>query len=1324
MVPRSPIAAALVCVVLTAGSSFAQSPPRPAVVWPLDRTAYFVGEQVPLAIGGVPENETCRLEAVNADGRTLLYQGPARVLRWDTTRWAPGDYQLEINQHATGQRVTLTGVLRRSAGSMQDETLPPDPQFNPQQRYTADERATLSAAHWDQVVSVLKDAGVTALFPMAQSDAGRFESLDALARAGTLLLVNPDTRPTSFFPVGNHPDELDGMSQRLILTAQANGRYPNFAGFSFGWDTTGYALGGRRGLLTYWGWGDKTQALRKYLDRIDRHTGAEFTRRSGLAPVTEAEYIAYLLSIQRPEFAPAIDLPTRRWLEEIARHTRPLEERQRTAFERRLDAWSAYLMGLYQEAYGTLAANVRAVDPALRYTASVQVDHTAVRFGQYFPSAYTPLDLQYQSTWNDQIGGPDYAYQWLFTAGLLNMHRGDKPTWLSNTFGAVHDRARVPGKFVRVAAHGLPWGVSGIGFALEGFSNLLGGMNQHSRWAAIQGQAGEADVRAGREFLDRFACLALEGRGDHGVGVLFSKSQFQRQHVVMGFGATCYQAFLVLTRLGYTPRLMTEEDLVAGRASGLRSLVVVGQTVPLPPEVTAAIAALAQGGSRVLVDDSTTVTVPAVKKLGYAFPFAQLGKPHNWQAPNMPAGDNDALLAARWYADLGPRFAGALGDGGRGLLVAEQGAATNVTLLHIDGGPDAKYVVAVNDSHIQTQADWHQVQETLVPVSAPAAPPAPAAPAAAPAQPASYVFDCTAEQPIGRLGPLACDLRQTTARVFAVLPRELKRIDLAATQSLTAGEPLVVAVRFRDASDQPLAAVLPFHLSIRRPDGRVAQEFYRSTDRQGAFTLAVPLGANAPPGAWSVLVRAQLTGDTARLPVQVAAAAPQLSAQPWAEPVIVRQRGALDQALARGTRFVLPLFDAGTHPQLVPVAEKVQQVLAARGVEVEIRRRPEIGTYTLAYELTAPQQHENARAERGELFGRIKRETVNANDWYSALSGWRFGRPVILLDLASQTGDNPLAESLMAPPHGRRADLLWPEVSEAFPGPGRAVVQAVPWAFAPRTPAVVVQAMDVAGLLAGAAALANLPADRLTPAIEATRAALWREYHVGGRPARPAAAKLTAIGLQTGRAPQPFVLRFPGDRPLPADQVRRPERPLPAAVAVPGTIEPAQCVLLLRRTIDGRETWIETATAAPLVPDLRFSDALLLVLDVKQAGKRHIVAEGIFRYSDRKPCWQAQWEDIIELREKLVPRQRQPLVFDLQRRDGQPVGQLVPVRTEQKEVPLEMAAASAGLKPKTVVEEVVTHVAGDIDLPAGRQELVLIPRHVVDGKLVKIEFQP
>ena len=61
--------------------------------------------------------------------------------------------------------------------------------------------------------------------------------------------------------------------------------------------------------MTYWGWGDKRQALRNYIARGKQYTLDEFTRRTGLAPVTAGEYIAYLTSIGHPEMAPASTCP-------------------------------------------------------------------------------------------------------------------------------------------------------------------------------------------------------------------------------------------------------------------------------------------------------------------------------------------------------------------------------------------------------------------------------------------------------------------------------------------------------------------------------------------------------------------------------------------------------------------------------------------------------------------------------------------------------------------------------------------------------------------------------------------------------------------------------------------------------------------------------------------------------------------------------------------------------------------------------------------------------------------------------------------------------
>lgn len=81
-----------------------------------------------------------------------------------------------------------------------------------------------------------------------------------------------------------------------------------------------------------------------------------------------------------------------------------------------------------------------------------------------------------------------------------------------------------------------------------GGSGPLGDENS-SRWIP----SAHADVRAGREFLDRFACLAVEGRPGPGVGILWSERQYGRQNVVMGFGSAAYQAQVSLARLGYTP---------------------------------------------------------------------------------------------------------------------------------------------------------------------------------------------------------------------------------------------------------------------------------------------------------------------------------------------------------------------------------------------------------------------------------------------------------------------------------------------------------------------------------------------------------------------------------------------------------------------------------------------------------------------------------------------------------------------------------------------------------------------------------------------------
>ena len=108
------LAAGLLLAMVAATAQLAPAL-QPTVVFPLERTAYFLGEHVPLAITGVggrrhsPGGGQCR-------GPRVAYRGKATALWLDTTRLAAGDYRLEVNGAVALERLTLTSPLRKSAG--------------------------------------------------------------------------------------------------------------------------------------------------------------------------------------------------------------------------------------------------------------------------------------------------------------------------------------------------------------------------------------------------------------------------------------------------------------------------------------------------------------------------------------------------------------------------------------------------------------------------------------------------------------------------------------------------------------------------------------------------------------------------------------------------------------------------------------------------------------------------------------------------------------------------------------------------------------------------------------------------------------------------------------------------------------------------------------------------------------------------------------------------------------------------------------------------------------------------------------------------------
>jgi hypothetical protein len=402
----------------------------------------------------------------------------------------------------------------------------------------------------------------------------------------------------------------------------------------------------------------------------------------------------------------------------------------------------------------------------------------------------------------------------------------------------------------------------------------------------------------------------------------------------------------------------------------------------------------------------------------------------------------------------------------------------------------------------------------------------------------------------------------------------------------------------------------------------------------------------------------------------------------------------------------------------------VQTTLGQWGITVEIRENLVLSTYLMAYDPTEAELQENARAERGETIGKIKVTTVNRNDYFGTLSGYIFGKPILLLDLVG-VKDNEMAERL------EEVGILWPRVSEAFPGPGKAVVQLVKSAFLLGVDALVIQATDLPGLRAGAEALADLPTDWLTPSVEEARLTLLREFTIGTLPSEfrisdfgfrsdGSAVRnpltMSARGLQAGRSPQPLSLRFPDRVPPTAAEVK-PFAPSPPPIhAIPAEFEPKD--FLTYYLVEGRyvRCW---SPGGNWNGDCRFSDAVLLKVDAQQGGPFTVSIRGTFRYSDRSPRSQSTWEDLLAIYHATIPQVRRPLTFDV-RLDGQPAGRLTALTTGEKEVPVETLPGYATEKPKSVVEGVVTQVSGVVEIPAGTHEVLFIHCNVVDGMMERI----
>jgi hypothetical protein len=465
-------------------------------------------------------------------------------------------------------------------------------------------------------------------------------------------------------------------------------------------------------------------------------------------------------------------------------------------------------------------------------------------------------------------------------------------------------------------------------------------------------------------------------------------------------------------------------------------------------------------------------------------------------------------------------------------------------------------------------------------------------------------------------------------------------------------------------------------------------------------------------------VRFQLTGQVAQRPITVAGSAARPVAAPIKDEVIARQTDAIEAVLSRGNEVTIPVFDSEHAAGHRKLADSVKKTLNAAGVKVKVMDPPKLGTYTLAYVWSDREQAENDRIDRGELIGEIKTDVHRNEHFYSPYGKYRYGGHLILFDLADVDGDSPMAEQLQS------MGVLWPELSAAFPGEGRAVVQLVHDVFDPDRDAIVISAVDVGGLKAGIGSLADLPDDWIGASVSQARTALMQQWNIHGAvPAAEPGIGLTAKGLVQSDGARPFSMAIAGDKKPPTpDQVKpAPQEhtydyhPIPREVAFKKEAYAEQ------RSDDG---WVNASPGhgATMYPDLRFMEAIAVPVKVDKPGKYEIKVTGVFRYSDRQPRSQPSWEEVLELYEQVVKDPRQPMYWELQV-NKVPVGKLIPTATAEAEVPVETLPFYVQQKPRSIKEEVVSELTGTVELRRGRHLLRLVFHNMVDGQLESLNVE-
>ncbi|HUW30447.1 MAG TPA: PQQ-binding-like beta-propeller repeat protein, partial [Planctomycetota bacterium] len=290
-----------------------------------------------------------------------------------------------------------------------------------------------------------------------------------------------------------------------------------------------------------------------------------------------------------------------------------------------------------------------------------------------------------------------------------------------------------------------------------------------------------------------------------------------------------------------------------------------------------------------------------------------------------------------------------------------------------------------------------------------------------------------------------CDMSFSPFRILVSLPAEIAKLQVDLPEAATLGTTFPVSVVPLDAAGKPIDGTIPVEVTAIDAAGQVVAAI---PGISGSGGVRVPASIGFKPGTWKLRIAELVGGRIAETDIR--AEAPQklpfgdaVREVPRVDVQRPDQLRSFIQDRAKDKAPVLILLDDEQYDARLPVAQALGASLKALGIAAEISRTNAPGVF--------------AAGERMNTFGGrfVEMNPMQYIDHHVALIGGE--------------GESVLVEEL------QNSQLFEREMTQDYPGPGRAILSIVRSPFAYQRDALCLLGSDNDGLLAAAAAVKSLP---------------------------------------------------------------------------------------------------------------------------------------------------------------------------------------------------------------------------------------------------------